>query len=111
MSKKLLDTLLLLPGSRIVPETSPPSPPTSPSAKDSWATVPSQEGNVVIEATLRPAGPSPQEKTDAVAFPACAVCGQTRYWLAPGGRVICGSKGCAGVPRFQIVALRFDSIH
>lgn len=46
----------------------------------------------------------------AVEFPPCPVCGESRYWLASGGRVLCGSKRCASAQRFRLVALEFHAI-
>jgi hypothetical protein len=43
----------------------------------------------------------------AVEFPPCPVCGESRYWLAPGGRVLCGSKRCAGAQRFRLIAIEY----
>src|SRR5271166_2954516 len=44
----------------------------------------------IIEAILAPAtGPAPAYR--AVEFPPCPVCGSVRYWLASGGRVLCGT--------------------
>lgn len=111
MSKSLLDALLHLPDSQKVSETSPPSSPKSASSKGHVDTDCLQERAVVIEATLRPANPKLSKNIDARSFPVCTTCGQTRYWLASGGRVLCGSKRCASAPRFQIVELRFHSIH
>src|SRR5690242_8224162 len=41
----------------------------------------------IIEATFTPAiAPT----YNAAEFPPCPVCGHVRYWLASGGRVLCG---------------------
>lgn len=58
----------------------------------------------IIEATFTPADASLYSRVE---FPPCPSCGQVRYWLAPGGRVLCGTKQCASALRFQIVTLEF----
>jgi hypothetical protein len=47
----------------------------------------------------------------AAAFPPCPVCGSVRYWLASGGRVLCGTKQCASALRFQLIALEFHAVN
>jgi hypothetical protein len=114
MSKRLLYALLRLPDSQVVSETSPPSPPSpprSPHPTSATGNARKPERAEIIEVTLRTASPGPSERTEAPSFPACPACGQTRYWLASGGRVLCGSKYCASAYRFQIVALEFHRIH
>lgn len=62
----------------------------------------------IIEATFTTAG-APAH--GAAEFPPCPVCGQVRYWLASGGRVLCGTKQCASALRFQLIALQFHAVN
>jgi hypothetical protein len=62
-----------------------------------------------IEATLAPASEPPAYR--AIEFPPCPVCGSVRYWLASGGRVLCGTKQCASSLRFQLIALEFHAVN
>jgi hypothetical protein len=62
----------------------------------------------IIEATFTPAS---APTYNAAEFPPCPGCGQVRYWLAPGGRVLCGTKQCASALRFQLVALEFHAVN
>lgn len=61
----------------------------------------------LIEATFTSA---PAPNPGAAEFPPCPVCGQVRYWLAPGGRVLCGSRTCASALRFQLLTLDFRTV-
>jgi len=61
----------------------------------------------IIEATFTTASAPMHNDTE---FPPCPVCGQVRYWLAPGGRVLCGTKRCASAQRFQLLALEVQSV-
>lgn len=63
----------------------------------------------IIEATLAPASAPPSNKT--AEFPPCPACGSVRYWLASGGRVLCGTKQCASALRFQLIALEFHAVN
>ncbi len=62
----------------------------------------------VIEATFTPVGVPTYSGAE---FPPCPACGQIRYWLASGGRVLCGSKQCASALRFQLVTLKFHAVN
>jgi hypothetical protein len=62
----------------------------------------------VIEATFITARASTHNDAE---FPPCPVCGQVRYWLTSGGRVLCGTKKCASAQRFQMVALKFHPVN
>src|ERR1700730_17092501 len=53
--------------------------------------------SAIIEATCRTA--SAPSTAGPIEFPACPVCGSVRYWLASGGRVLCGTKQCASAQR------------
>jgi hypothetical protein len=65
----------------------------------------------IIEATFTAAPAQSPEATVAPEFPRCPVCGQVRYWLASGGRVLCGTKQCASALRFQLIALEFHAVN
>jgi hypothetical protein len=62
----------------------------------------------IIEATFTPAS---TPTYSAAEFPPCPACGQVRYWLASGGRVLCGTKQCASALRFQLIALEFHAVN
>ena len=62
----------------------------------------------IIDATFTPAS---APTCNAAEFPSCPVCGQVRYWLASGGRVLCGTKTCASAQRFQLIALKFHAVN
>jgi len=64
----------------------------------------------VIEATFKDASAS-RTTINAPEFPPCPRCGQSRYWLASGGRVLCGTKQCASALRFQLIALKFHPVN
>ena len=64
----------------------------------------------IIEAMLTPAtATAPTYR--AVEFPPCPICGSVRYWLASGGRVLCGTKRCASALRFQLVAFKVHAVN
>jgi hypothetical protein len=63
---------------------------------------------IIIDATFTPANVTTY---NAAEFPSCPVCGQVRYWLASGGRVLCGTKTCASAQRFQLIALEFHAVN
>jgi tubulysin polyketide synthase-like protein len=65
----------------------------------------------IIEATFTLASAPPIPEYNAAEFPPCPVCGQVRYWLASGGRVLCGTKRCASALRFQLLALEFHQVN
>jgi TubC N-terminal docking domain len=62
----------------------------------------------IIEATFTSAS---APTYNAAEFPPCPVCGQVRYWLASGGRALCGTKQCASTLRFQLIALEFHAVN
>jgi hypothetical protein len=62
----------------------------------------------IIEATFTTA---PTPAYSAAEFPPCPVCGSVRYWLAFGGRVLCGTKECKSAQRFQLIALEFRHVN
>jgi hypothetical protein len=78
-------------------------------AEQDRQTVPEPEPERIIEATFTPVSAPPAY--NAAEFPRCPVCGQVRYWLASGGRVLCGTKQCASASRFQLIALRFHAVN
>jgi hypothetical protein len=77
--------------------------PDAPKERDSVG-----QPESIIEATFTTA-PTPTY-SDAE-FPPCPVCGSVRYWLASGGRVLCGTKQCASALRFQLVTLEFHRVN
>ena len=78
-------------------------------AKSELLRILAPEPDRIIEATLAPASEPPPYR--AIEFPPCPVCGSVRYWLASGGRVLCGTKRCASALRFQLVALQFHAVN
>ncbi len=64
----------------------------------------------IIEATFVPVS-APAPGSTAAEFPPCPECGSARYWLASGGRVLCGTKQCASAQRFQLIALEFHVVN
>jgi hypothetical protein len=62
----------------------------------------------IIEATFTPMSEPTSKGAD---FPPCPVCGQIRYWLASGGRVLCGTKQCASAQRFRLLSLEFHRVN
>src|SRR5712671_1185925 len=66
--------------------------------------------NRVIEATFTSAPALSPDEAIAPEFPPCPICGQVRYWLASGGRVLCGSRQCASAQRWHLIALTFHAI-
>jgi len=68
----------------------------------------------VIEATLRPTIPWPElltaVKPQNPEFPTCPECHQARYWISPRGKVVCGSRKCAGAVRFLLTAIEFHQV-
>jgi len=76
-------------------------------------TQPLEVRDTVIEATLRPAIPWPEllatVKPQNPEFPPCPMLGR-RYWIAPSGKVVCGSKKCAGAVRFLLKSIEFHPV-
>ena len=71
--------------------------------------VAASEPERINEATLAPA--TDPTACGPVELPPCPICDQVRYWLASGGRVLCGTKQCASALRFQLVALEFHPVN
>ena len=68
----------------------------------------------IVEATLRPTIPWPEllatVKPANPGFPPCPECHQARYWISPKGKVVCGSRKCAGAVRFLLTAIEFHPV-
>jgi hypothetical protein len=62
----------------------------------------------VIEATFSAVTATGRDRANTAEFPACPDCKMARYWITPGGKVVCGK---CGQVRFLLTNIAYHAVN